>query len=268
MFAISSPSGVVMSGTFRIDPRDFIMGPFLTCPKCGESEFGVLSVDDCQCERRCRTCLFRGTVHLPELTKKVVYIDQFAISNIMKVLSPETKGHERAISEPLWNELFEILSVVCGLQLVICPDSREHGDESLTSPFREALKYTYEHFSGGVTFYDSEDIKQLQITPIARCWARKEPIRFDFVPQNVTHGSVHGWGERIRVTVDGVLPGMVEHLRATRDRVHSGLENVFKWWQQERKSFKEVFEIEKRSYCDTLLAGFREDCERRAGCPL
>lgn len=251
----------------RIDPRDFIMGPFLTCPKCGASEFGVLSVRDTRCERRCRACWFTGTVYLPELKKKVVYIDQFAISNIMKVLSPEAKGHERTASEPLWSELFGILSVVCGLQLVVCPDSSEHERESLTSPFHRSLKYTYEHFSGGVTFYDSESIRLLQVTRIARCWLRKEPITFNFDPQGVAHGSLHGWGDRIRVTVDGILPGMVEHIRTVRAQAHSGLESLFKTWQQERKTFKEVYEIEKRSYCETLLAGYREDCERRARMP-
>jgi hypothetical protein len=37
----------------RIDPRDFIMTPYLVCPKCGKQEYGVLSVSDTRCERVC-----------------------------------------------------------------------------------------------------------------------------------------------------------------------------------------------------------------------
>jgi hypothetical protein len=76
----------------------------------------VLSVGDTRCERRCRACWHTATVHLPEITKKIVYIDQFAFSNIMKVLSPEVKGHERTAAEPFWRELFETLDVVRHLQ--------------------------------------------------------------------------------------------------------------------------------------------------------
>lgn len=99
----------------RIDPRDFIMTPYLVCPKCGKQEYGVLNVSDTRCQRRCRTCWHTATVHLPEIKKQIVYIDQFAFSNIMKFLSPKVKGHERAVAEPFWKELFEtlVLSVTC-----------------------------------------------------------------------------------------------------------------------------------------------------------
>src|ERR1700693_6379093 len=81
--------------TMRIDPRDFIMSPYLRCPKCGAEEYGVLSVSDTRCKRRCRICWYTATVDLPEIRKKIVYLDQFAFSNIMKFLSPEVKGHQR-----------------------------------------------------------------------------------------------------------------------------------------------------------------------------
>ncbi|MGC1637747.1 MAG: hypothetical protein WA744_20000, partial [Candidatus Acidiferrales bacterium] len=115
---------------------------------------------------------------MPSIRKKIVYIDQSAFSNIMKVLSPSEKGHERAASEPFWTELFEILSVVCHLQLVACPDSREHQHESLASPFYKALKRTYEHFSGGTSFEDYESVKIHQVGRIARCWVKGEPVAF------------------------------------------------------------------------------------------
>jgi hypothetical protein len=43
--------------TIRIDPRDFIMSPYLKCPKCSAQEFGVVSVRDKECGRHCRACL-------------------------------------------------------------------------------------------------------------------------------------------------------------------------------------------------------------------
>lgn len=251
-----------MSRTITIDPRDFIMEPYLLCPKCGTEQFGVLSVRNTHCTRRCRGCMHTGTVRLPKIKKKIVYIDQFAISNIMKILDPEAKGHKRTVSEPFWKELFETLGVVCHLQMVVCPDSKEHQHESLTSSFYEALKHTYEHFSGGVSFYDADSIRRHQVARRADCWLKQKPVSFDFEPENITHGKLHEWADRIFITVDGVLPGLVDELRTMRSSGHKGLQEVFAKWQQDKKSFGEVFEIEKGAYGENLINMYRIECEK------
>lgn len=253
--------------TIRIDPRDFIMAPYLRCPQCGAEEYGVLHVGDTRCERRCRACWHTATVYLPEIKKKIVYVDQFAFSNIMKVLSPDMKGHERATAEPFWKELFEILSVVCHLQLVVCPDSREHEQESLASPFYKPLKHTYEHFSGGVSFHDAETIRVRQIADIARAWLKNERATFDFRPESISSGRLHQWSGRIFVTVDGLLPGTVDELRTRRSKVHHDLQEVFVQWQREKKPFREVLLAEKVSFSRSLLQMYVEDCRKRAQMP-
>jgi len=250
--------------TVRINPRDFIMSPYLVCPKCGKNEYGVLHVRDFRCERRCRACWYTATVYLPKIKKKIVYADQFAFSNIMKFLSPEVKGHERAAAEPFWKELFEILGVVCHLQLVACPDSREHEHESLASPFYKSLKHTYEHFSGGVSFHDAETIRIRQIAHLARVWLKNEPINFDFRPESISSDRIHDWSGRIFVTVDGVLPGTVDDLRTGRSKTRQGLQEVFEQWQKEKKSFKEVFAAEKAAYGQTVAQMYANDRQKRA----
>ncbi|HXM98654.1 MAG TPA: hypothetical protein VN982_09285 [Candidatus Dormibacteraeota bacterium] len=240
------------------------MKPFLRCPKCGVEEYGVLNVSHTRCERRCRACRHTATVYLPQIKKKVVYIDQFAFSNIMKFLSPEAKGHERAAAEPFWKQLFETLDVVRHLQLVACPDSREHQYESLTSPFYKALKHTYEHFSGGVSFQDAETIRIRQIAQLARAWLKGEPANFDFSAESISSGRLHEWSGRIFVTVDGVLPGTVDELRIRRGKTHRGLQELFEQWQREKKSFKEVFEAEKNAYGERLVQMYAENYRQRA----
>jgi hypothetical protein len=249
--------------TIRIDPRDFVMPPYLRCPKCEAEEYGVLSVSDTRCQRRCRACWHTAAVYLPEIKKKIVYVDQFAFSNIMKFLSPEVKGHERAAAEPFWKELFEILGVVCHLQLVACPDSREHQHESLTSPFYKGLKNTYEHFSGGVSFHDAETIRIRQIADLARAWLKNEPVNFDFSAESISSGRLHEWSGRIFITVDGVLPGTVDELRTTRSSAHQALRELFEQWQIEKKSFKEVFALEKAAYGPSLVQMYVRDCRKR-----
>jgi hypothetical protein len=251
----------------RIDPRDFIMTPYIQCPKCGGQEFGVISVSDIRCERRCRACLHRGTVYMPEIRKKIIYIDQFVFSNFVKMLDPEIDGHERATSDLFWKQLFEILGVVCHIQLVACPDSREHQHESLTSTFYKALKHTYEHFSGGVSFHDSETIKLRQVAQIAKCWLKKQAVTFDFNAEKISSARLHEWSGRIFITVDGLLPGTVDSLRRSRSKTHEGLQKVFAQWQRDKKPFREVFSIEKRGYRENLVNSYVRQCLKRAQMP-
>lgn len=42
--------------------------------------------------RRCRDCWHKQDYHLPELRKKIIYLDQFVISNLMKLKSLQPKG--------------------------------------------------------------------------------------------------------------------------------------------------------------------------------
>jgi hypothetical protein len=247
--------------TIKIDPRDFIGGPYQDCPKCGQHEFGVLSIHDDCCTRRCRSrsCWHTVTFSLPKLKKKIIYLDQLVFSNIMKMLSAGTQGHERAEGEPLWRELFESLDVLCRMQLVICPNSTEHHHESLISPFYEELKHTYEHFSTGISFSASTSIQEMQIVEAFEGWSKDKKPEFDFDSHSIAHPNLHGWQDRIFITTSGTLAGYKDAIRQSRRSIHSGLRDLFKRWQTEKKSFVEVFEIEKSAYAESILLGIKRD---------
>lgn len=248
--------------TVRIDPRDFIASPYERCPKCHKQEFGVLNVHDSAYTRRCRTCLYMLDFVLPTLKKKVVYLDQFVFSNIVKMLSADAPGHKRAKSEPLWRDLFESLDVLCRMQLVICPDSKEHHAESLISPFYKQLKHTYEHFSTGISFERSIRIQHKQVHTAFNCYLNGRPAEFDLDPQSVTSYRLHGWHDRIFVTVSGNMPGERQKIQQSRRSVHTSLGDVFKYWQQGGQTFAQVFEREKAAYGKTTWDGFVSDMRK------
>lgn len=241
--------------TMVIDPRDFISGPFRNCPKCEGNEFGVLQIGGDHYIRRCRDrkCWFTQTIPLPKIRKKVIYIDQLAISNMMKVLNPAVKGHEHAASDPFWREMFELLDAVCKLQLVVCPDSDEHRNESLMSAFYEPLKRVYEHFSHGISFRDSEWLRQQQIVDLAGAWVRNQAPKFDFDPVRVSHGSIHEWQDRFIISVDAKYDQFVEMIRVQRERIHEGLGGCFIEWQKKKRTFSDCYAEEIRAYGRTIL---------------
>lgn len=213
---------------FVLDPRVFISPPYDPCPKCGKDGLGTLSMGRNQRHRRCRECWFDRVDALTPLTKKVIYIDQFAVSNMMKAIDATAKGHGRAAADPFWLRLFEALERSSKLQLVICPDSDEHERESLMVPYFDALKRMFEQLSHGVSFEASEHIRQRQLYVAVKAWLRGEVPTHDFNPEAVTRGDLHGWLERLIVTVKMTYPPeMVEAIRGERDRIHDSLKSHF-----------------------------------------
>jgi len=251
--------------TIRIDPRDFIGGPYQTCPKCGQHEFGVLSIHDMSITRRCRNraCWYTATFPLPELKKNIIYLDQFVFSNIVKMLSAGTPGHERANAEPLWRELFELLAVLCQMQLVICPDSTEHHAESLISEFYEELKHAYEHFSTGISFERPVSIQHQQVIDAFSAHLNGAKPVFDFDPTRVTSGRLHGWADRLFVTVDGTMRGEKQAIQQSRSKTSVGLAGVFKEWRKGGETFAQAFEREKAASAKEIMKAYVADHRRQ-----
>jgi hypothetical protein len=125
---------------------------------------------------------------LPELKKTVIYIDQFAISNMMKALNDEMESHEKAKADPFWLEMFDALERVSKLQLIVCPDSSAHRDQSLMRPYFGALKRMYEQLSHGVSFHDAAYISDYQVNMALLAWMKGEAPQHDLNPERVTSG--------------------------------------------------------------------------------
>lgn len=251
--------------TIRIDPRDFIGGPYQTCPKCGQPEFGVLGIYEKSITRRCRirACWHTETFQLPKIRKKVIYLDQFIFSNITKMLSPNAPGHVRAKAEPVWREFFEALGLLCRMQLVVCPYSTEHHDESLISTFYEELKRTYQHFSTGISFTRPVEIQHEQIMVAFSAHLKSQSPVFNFDPQHVTSGGLHGWNDRMFITVDGEIRGERQAIRQNRINVHSGLAAAFREWQKGGETFAQAFQREKAAFAKEVMRAYVEDHRKR-----
>ena len=241
----------------RIDPRDFISPPFQTCPQCGRETFGVLMIPGRHYVRRCRERECWHTAHfpLPPLKKTVIYVDQFAISNMMVALNPATEAHRAGRVNPIWLDLFRWLDHLAKLQLIVCPDSGFHYDESIVSPFYRALKRMYELLSGGVTFQDSSYIEQSQLIVSVKEWMSGQATpRFDLNTRDIITGELDRWWDRFHVTANMNVPEeWVEDLRRQREQTHEIMREVFERWQREQPPFDEVFAEEVAAYGRSLV---------------
>ncbi|MFA5910637.1 MAG: hypothetical protein WC815_17800 [Vicinamibacterales bacterium] len=242
--------------SFVFDPRDLISPPYITCPNGHEESYGILSIGGTGYSRRCRECWVTNSYPLPKLTKKVVYIDQFAISNMMKALNDEMDSHARAKADPFWLEMFDALERVSKLQLVVCPVSGSHRNESLMVSYFPALKRMYEQLSHGVSFDDSAYIVDRQIVVALEAWLKGEAPAHDFDAENVTNGDLNAWQDRLIISVEMEWPAeVVEGVRRFRDSVSEKVAEVFKFYQEQGKTHKDFghwFEHERSKLSETV----------------
>ena len=253
---VSQPREVSLAGN-RIDPRVFISPPYITCPAGHPEAFGILAIGGAWHTRRCRHCFITESYPLPELTKAVIYIDQFAISNMMKALNDEMQSHERAKAEPFWLQMFDALERASKLQLIVCPDSSAHRDESLMRPYFGALKRMYEQLSHGVSFHDPAQISDYQVNMALLTWLKGEAQEHDLNPERVTTGKVNEWRDRLLITVDMNWPEeMVDGIRTFRDSIHEKVGLVFDHYKtigKKEKDFEFWFEHERQHGADAVL---------------
>jgi hypothetical protein len=255
-----------MADTRRIDPRVFIHAPYIHCPGCGKDDYGVLEIGGRTYTRRCREC--RHTSRYPVLStirKKVIYIDQCAISNMMKALDVTSRAHDRAAADPFWLSLFEQLERVCKLQLAVCPESHAHNDESLVSPFYDALKRMYEQLSRGVTFDSPQQIEQRQMNVALAAWLACGPAVHDLNAEGVTSGDLHGWQSRLIVSVGGGYPpDLTEAIRSSRNSIAHAQAEWFEGCRARKdRSFDHALRIELEGCRDGLITAYRNWLQSR-----
>jgi hypothetical protein len=194
----------------------------------------------------------------PPHLKKVIYLDQFAISEIVNAIDPQSKAHTRV--DPFWRQAFEALERVSKLQLVVCPWSPIHQDESLLSGRFERLQRMYEHLANGVRFTHPNDVELHQLSPALSAWLDgKEPPAPDVNPERITSGGLHQWHGRFRVSVSTDHPAQeVQALRQRRTRLHGSLSRWFEECRQRSdKTFEHALKIEQDGYRDVLLETYR-----------
>lgn len=256
--------------------KDLICEPYRICPNCGHKSFGlVFSVGGGQSfSRECLNCWHGENYKLPEIKKKVIYLDQFAISNMMKALNPEHPSHQKInLEQPFWLEIYKKLDVLSKLELIICPDSHHHRHESVVMGNNfEVMELIYEHFSGGNTFYDHHTISRFQIIEHFRNYLDgHSEITPVFQVDDIIHGSgsIHEWRGNMRVSVrHRPKKEEIEGLLKNRDETYKLFLPIFERWREEGgKTFKDFMIEETRGFGKDVWQVFTKHAKRQAELP-
>ena len=221
-------------------PQDLIRAPYWNCPFChAEAVFGVLSVGGHSYTRRCKNCWEICYFELPPLQPRVLYLDQFFLSNVVKTLDPSTEPSRRQRTDPLgfYRNAFEKIHRLCNLQLLVCPYSPVHYHESIVSnDYFSKLKRLYEMLSHGASFQAPTWIRDAQILSSAGKWAGVPSKNERIISRShVIHGRIDEWQRLFQITLNRRLsPSRKDQLRNSRAREYQGYLRVHERWRAEK----------------------------------
>lgn len=86
---------------------------------------------------------------------------------------------------------------------------------------------------------------------------------FNLDPQRVTSSGLHGWNDRVFITVSGTLPNEQRNIRRARSKLHVSLGALFQEWQKGGETYEQAFKREKAAYARSVLNGYVADIQKR-----
>jgi hypothetical protein len=250
----------------EFDPRMFISAPFTDCPECRQPDFGTLMVSNNHWTRRCRECWHTASKRLPTLAKRAIYLDQMALSNMAKSLDPVWRA-QRGEPDPYWIQLFEQLERLVKLQVLACPASPVHEEESAVTPYADVLRRLREYLASGVSLHDWNQIIRHQLYNALRAAESDAPItRETYLGDGlraVVHGRLDEWSDRLTVTVNfAILPESIQSYRSVREQMGAALASVWTQWVSVPRSFEQQYEQERHALYEGWCEAYNKHRQR------
>lgn len=234
--------------------------PFDACPMCTkEKSYGVLSAGGRILTRRCTACGYTEGVSLPVVDKKVIYLDQFAFSELFKFRSG--KRREDKHSE-FWQVADRHINRVVLLQQAIFPPSDIHHSETLVSPWPQELRDAYEAVAGEVRLEDTNHIQLSQIAAFAHAFISGGDPELDLNVDNAVRGRRNAWLSDMRISVQTDYSRFADETRAIVEETAQQVVDLMDSWRKRNIGFDEVLEIELSSYHQSRVEALQAFAER------
>lgn len=227
------------------------------CPACGgKSRFGNVSVQGDHVLRGCMSCKYRTTIWLPEIRKKILYLDQFFFSNAFK-----ERDSRFAIAAQRIREISE-------LQMLAVPFSSIHEDEThqwrgYDGKSKEDLMEFIKATSRGHEFEPSYDVEQTQIVKAFRAYLKGKPSAFELEERDAVPSDIHEWDDYFRIDVGRYI----NDIELMRDLKRKGVEllvNAFAAWRQSTNTFEQDVALELREAAKNYLNSYLQYAARIA----
>ena len=227
------------------------------CPGCGcKDSFGNVAVEGDHIFRGCKRCKFQSTEWLPNIRKKVLYLDQCFLSGAFRAVDTrflEAAAHVKRIAQ---------------LQLLLVPYSSIHLDE--THQWRGYKDFKSEDLlafikatARGAEFEKDYQVERTQITKAWKAFLKGIPANYVSADDDAIDGPLNKWDGYYRVEVDGYFKD-VDLKRSLKRKSVEALINAFDEWQYATTTFDEDVDIETRAAAKNYLDSYLKMLSRLA----
>jgi hypothetical protein len=219
------------------------------CPGCGAKDsYGNVSVHD-YVLRGCKHCKYESSVWLPEIRKKVIYLDQFFFSHSFR------GGDLRFLTA------VEQVKRMSHLQLLVAPYSSVHEDETLQwrgykDKSRDQLMEFIKATSRGAEFEKAYDVESTQVLKAWSAFLKGQSEEYVLEAHDAISGTLDEWDDYFRIDVGGYVHD-VELKRMLKSQAVDDLVKVLDHWQASSQTFEQDVALEVRdagtNYINTYL---------------
>ena len=170
------------------------------------------------------SCKYSTTVWLPEIRKKIVYLDQFFFSSAFR------GGEQRFV------DAAQRIRHVSDLQLLVIPFSSIHEDEThqwrgFGGKNKEDLMEFIKATSSGHEFEPAYEVERSQIIRAFQAFLAGGSAEIERKERDAIEGNVHEWDDYFRIDV-GVYFKDIELIRALKRQSVENLLGIFDRWRQ------------------------------------
>ena len=165
------------------------------CPSCGgKNRFGNVSVRSEGILRGCLNCKYSTTVWLPEIHKKIIYLDQFFFSGAFK------GGEARFVKAA------DQIKQLSSMQLLIAPFSSLHEDETqlwrgYAGKNKEDLMNFIKQTSRGHEFEAEYHVERIQIIRAFNAFLAGNSPDFIIKERDAIKSDIHKWDDYFWIDV-------------------------------------------------------------------
>jgi hypothetical protein len=208
------------------------------CPGCkSKNSFGNVDVFGNTLQRGCHHCEYSVEIPLPEITKSILYLDQFFFSHAFHEADEKFVDAANRIGEAAHQ------------QLLTTPYSSLHEEETQMWKHREELREFIRKTARGAKFATQYHVEKTQVIKAFQAWLKGRTPEYQIDERDAFVAEVHKWDGYFYIDVRGNQLDPDE-LRASKQKAIEALVAIFDDWRKDTMSFEQDVEVE-------LLAGAR-----------
>lgn len=202
------------------------------CPRCkSKNSFGNVDVFGKTLQRGCHHCEYSVQIPLPEITKSILYLDQFFFSHAFH------EGDEKFV------DAANRIGDAAHQQLLTTPYSSLHEEETQMWQHRDELREFIRKTARGTKFAPQYQVEKTQVIKAFQAWLKDQPPAYQIDERDAFSENVHKWDGYFYIDVRSYQLDPDE-LRGSKQKAVEELIAILDGWRSATTTFEQDMETE------------------------